>query len=312
MKRFSQVDYGIKHSAYGHLPLELCFVECALARADGALGSAAAAATTGDPAARPRPTPPAGGYPAPEQAATGAPPPARLPTPIRADVAAARPTDPDPPAPTAVPPHPLDTRPVAAPVAPDSPPPAPAAAPPAAVAPPPAPPAAASAPPVSPPAGTTTAASVTIDQVADLWPRIRRDLKAINRRVEALLSSADPWSVEDGLLTIVASHEFHRKKLNEDGARTVVEEVVSRLLGGPYRIACVGRDEAGPAPAPRAAAPPTPPAPPAATEAIATQDGRCSASSAVSPSWIAWRRPGNDVWAGAESDPHATRRCRRP
>lgn len=196
VKRFSQVDYSLKHSAYGHLPLELCFVECALARAGQATSpseppAARVAAPAPAPVERPAALPPA--MPAPAVAPVPAP---------------------------AVPARPAATRPVAAPT------PAPEQVAPTAPAPP-------------------TTPEVTLEQVAELWPRLRRDLKAVDRRLEALLSSADPWRIADGQLTLVASYEFHRNKLNDEQARATIEAVLARLVGGPLRVSCLSREEAG-------------------------------------------------------------------
>src|SRR3954451_12933714 len=87
VKRFSQVDYGIRHSVYGHLPLELCLIDCILVRTGAATSAPVEAAARPAPAAprplpnRPAPRPGAIEPPQPERAAP--PPPDRLPTPIR-------------------------------------------------------------------------------------------------------------------------------------------------------------------------------------------------------------------------------------
>ena len=85
----------------------------------------------------------------------------------------------------------------------------------------------------------------TVDQFADLWPSIRADVKAVNRRIEALLASIDPVAVQGSTLTLAAAYEFHRKRMSDDDVRRVVEEAISRIVGQPVAITCVLRGDIG-------------------------------------------------------------------
>jgi DNA polymerase III subunit gamma/tau len=210
VKRFSQVDYGLRHSAYGHLPLELCLVECVLAR------TGAGATPRSEPATAPV-------APREEAPPNNPAPPAREPVPIRP--AATTPRERAPELTPPPPPRPVETRPVAASDAPA--PPVPTPEPPPEVA----------TQPATP--------DISIERVQDLWPRIRQGVRAINRRIEALLASADPHSVHDGVLTLIATYPFHRDKLNQDDCRAIVEEVIAQVLGGPYHLSCVTQEELG-------------------------------------------------------------------
>ncbi len=91
--------------------------------------------------------------------------------------------------------------------------------------------------------GTTQPGGLDVERIADLWPRIRQDVKAINRRIEALLSSVDPTAVHGDNIVLVAAYEFHRNRLNADEVRQVVEDVIGRLVGNQVRISCVLRGE---------------------------------------------------------------------
>jgi hypothetical protein len=104
-----------------------------------------------------------------------------------------------------------------------------------------------------------------IDQIADLWPRIRADVKAVNRRIEALLASIDPIAIDGNRVTLAAAYDFHRRRMNEDEVRAVVEEAIGRVLGRTVTIDCVMRGDLATAPAPAtpAAEPPTLVPPPA-------------------------------------------------
>lgn len=202
-RRFGELDFTIKHSPYSHLPLEVALVEATFD-----LG----ANTSGDSQ-----------KPASSSGSTEPPP---TPTPIRTIR-----EEPRPPAPS------LRDRvrgtepvrnggptgtinrvpdPVPAPVAVETP------------------------PVVTPP---PTEGALTVEQLADLWPRIRMDVKSLNRRIEALLASVDPARVNGDVVTLVAAYPFHRDKLNSDDVRAVVESVMSRLAGRPIQVQCTLKDE---------------------------------------------------------------------
>ena len=74
--------------------------------------------------------------------------------------------------------------------------------------------------------------------------RIRQDVKALNRRVEALLQQADPAVIRGDTIYLVSPYEFHRTKLNSDEARRIVEDVISRHLDRRLQVRCISRDEA--------------------------------------------------------------------
>ena len=73
--------------------------------------------------------------------------------------------------------------------------------------------------------------SFDIEQIADLWPNVRADVKALNRRIEALLSEVDPVAISGNQVTLAVPYPFHRDKLNSDDVRETVGGVLSRLVG---------------------------------------------------------------------------------
>jgi len=84
---------------------------------------------------------------------------------------------------------------------------------------------------------------LSVGQLADLWLQIRNDVKAVNRRIEALLASIDPVAVSGANITLAAAYDFHRKRMNEDEVRGVVEDAISRIVGQRVTIQCVLRGE---------------------------------------------------------------------
>ena len=97
--------------------------------------------------------------------------------------------------------------------------------------------------------GTANAPAVTVDGalaievVVDLWVKIRNDVKAVNRRVEALLQQVDPIHVNGETVILTSPYEFHRNRLNSDEVRHVVEDVISRLVNRRVQVSCIAREE---------------------------------------------------------------------
>ncbi len=77
---------------------------------------------------------------------------------------------------------------------------------------------------------------ITVDQLHDLWPKIRLDIKARDRRIEALLSSCDPANVNGSSITLITNYKFHWEKMNEDASRELIESVISRLVNQPVSV----------------------------------------------------------------------------
>src|SRR5829696_868525 len=82
-----------------------------------------------------------------------------------------------------------------------------------------------------------------IEHIAELWPNVRADVKALNRRVEALLSEVDPVAISGNQITLAVPYPFHRDKLNSDDVRETVGGVLSRLLGKEISLVCILRSE---------------------------------------------------------------------
>ena len=102
---------------------------------------------------------------------------------------------------------------------------------------------------------------LSLATIVDLWSKIRADVKAVNRRIEALLQQVDPAAVNGSQIVLVSPYEFHRNRVNTDEVRQVVEGVIGRLVNANVQVICVPREDvprmAG---APAAEAPPVEPA----------------------------------------------------
>jgi DNA polymerase-3 subunit gamma/tau len=85
---------------------------------------------------------------------------------------------------------------------------------------------------------------LSLSGIVDLWSKIRADVKAINRRIEALLQQVDPAAVNGSQVILVSPYEFHRNRVNTDEVRQVVESVIGRLVNAKVQVTCVAREEA--------------------------------------------------------------------
>ncbi|MEZ4532238.1 MAG: DNA polymerase III subunit gamma/tau [Thermomicrobiales bacterium] len=114
---------------------------------------------------------------------------------------------------------------------------------------------------------------ITVELLHDLWPKIRLDIKARDRRIEALLSSCDPASVNGAAITLVTNYKFHWEKMNEDASRELVESVIGRLVNQQVSVSTEMRGANGaasqPAPASTRASTLAADHPPATVEAPA-------------------------------------------
>ncbi len=202
-RRFSEIDFSIKHSPFPQLPLEVAVVEAA-----GYL----------EPQPQVRESEPS----AARQADSSHVPEHPRPTSLRDRVR-----------------NPAATRNASAPAV------VPTAQEPAQITPlrPVSPPSPASASPTAPAGG----GDVDVEHIANLWPSVRADVKALNRRIEALLSEVDPVAVTGNQITLAVPYPFHRDKLNSDDVRDTVGGVLSRLLGRTFTLQCVLRGEVMPA-----------------------------------------------------------------
>ncbi len=102
--------------------------------------------------------------------------------------------------------------------------------------------------PTSPPPATRQAppsgpGNAMLEHLLANWAHIRRDVKAENSRIAALLSSADPASVTDDKIILAAPYEFHRNKLNDDNVRQVIERVLEQYTHASLAVVCLAPDE---------------------------------------------------------------------
>jgi DNA polymerase-3 subunit gamma/tau len=226
VKLFSELDYQLRVSSYGQLPLELAVIEAVIAPAPATVAAGAAAGAS-RPVVRPeRKTPPSPPVVQPTTGTSGKPPiietaspsgaspvaePASQPG-IPADMATRQTSPPQPVAPED--PriqHQAQTR-------------------------------RASELPVETGEGVAAANAdaAALERIEGLWPAIVRDVRVHNKTLQALLNSgARPVDVKDDTLILEVPSEWLMNQLEKPAMRQIVEQVISKHMGTMFSIRCV-------------------------------------------------------------------------
>lgn len=202
LKRLSELDFELRTSPYGQLPLELAVVEAITAPLPAA-----------QPAAPPRSAPPA----------------------ARPD-AASRPVTQPPPVRPAPPPPSKAATPLSAesePEAEQTPEPAPVSRP--------APPRAEPVPAAEPaPVYGERQPLRDLTDLQERWPAIVRDIRAQNRNLEALIKSGiHPFDVSDDVVTLKTDTDWLLAKIQERPNVLIIEQLLERHTGTKYRLRAV-------------------------------------------------------------------------
>ncbi|WP_448540829.1 DNA polymerase III subunit gamma/tau [Roseiflexus sp.] len=226
VKLFSELDYQLRVSSYGQLPLELAVIEAVIASAPATV-AAGAPAVASRPVVRPeRKTPPSPPVVQPTTGTSGKPPIIETASPSGASPVAEPASQPGIPADMAT----RQTSPPQ-PVAPDDPriqhqaqtrr---------------------ASEPPVETGEGVAAANAdvAALEQIESIWHNITRDVRVHDKTLQALLNSGvRPVDVKDGTLILEVPSEWFVARLEKPAVRQIVEQVISKHMGTMFSIRCV-------------------------------------------------------------------------
>lgn len=72
---------------------------------------------------------------------------------------------------------------------------------------------------------------LTLEKLEEHWPDFIAALKSYNHSVAAVLRSARPKSVKDGIVTIEAFYKFHLEKLSEPKTKDMLAATLKKLFG---------------------------------------------------------------------------------
>ncbi len=226
VKLFSALDYQLRTTPYGQLPLELAVVEALLGQPAAPAAPARRSEGSGARAPLSQPAAPVrrAAPPLPAEAPVPATPQAPPPTP-RSEAAPPNVTAAPPPArPEPAPPD------EATPAVPD----------PGSDLPPPSPTPASAAPVArSPEAAAAANADFSLLELVEAhWEEIKRDVRPRSPTVQALLHSVRPIDVEGNTVVLLAASPFHKENLEKAQNRRIVEEVMQRRLGVTLALRC--------------------------------------------------------------------------
>ena len=78
-----------------------------------------------------------------------------------------------------------------------------------------------------------------VSEVNDsVWKTILSMVKPINASIEALLRAARPIGYDGKTLTLGVFYRFHKERLEDNHHRSVLEEIVGKVLKSPTRVIC--------------------------------------------------------------------------
>jgi DNA polymerase-3 subunit gamma/tau len=230
VKLFSELDYKLRTSAYGQLPLELAIVGAIAARAESRRmeGPAPAAPTIQGAAAQPpRPAPRPVAAPAkaptprddPPQAPPSAQDAGQQLAPAEPPIEHAAPVEPPPPAQAGElkpAPAPAEPQPMAEPAESES--------------------------DLSERIASDNVAAAVLDQVESVWDDVLQGIKARDRTLFVLLTSSGgvkPIDLKDDVIVFEVKNDWQVKRIEQPTPRRVIETVLSKYMGANYRISCV-------------------------------------------------------------------------
>ncbi len=233
IRLLSNLDYQLRVSAYGHLPLELALVEALVTQAPTPAAApprpAAPAQPTAPPKSRKAAPPPAPARPAASEKAQPATPAPHTNGAHSEPVP--RPPQEQPPAAEqaaepAEPAHPAEPA-----QSPDTAPPEPVAAHPAAH-------------------SDTEEAMQTVnqelsmlDQVEAVWAAVVRDVRPHDNKLQAMLRDVFPVDVEGNTVVLLAKYPFHRSQIEKPLSRQIIEQVLSTHLNTTVAIRCIMEEQ---------------------------------------------------------------------
>lgn len=84
-----------------------------------------------------------------------------------------------------------------------------------------------------------TKRDIGLAQVRAAWPQILQRVRSRSVAAAALLKACEPVDMEEGRIVLRFRYSFHRDKVEEQANKSLVEEVVSSVLGEFYPIHCV-------------------------------------------------------------------------
>ncbi len=218
LKVFSGVDYNLKVSPYGQLPLELALMECLINREQVSVAPKAVPQNITRPTAIATPA-------RPQPQAVVAPRPAEPIAPPKVAAPVAKPVAPAVPAlemAEALEEYSAKSDPKEA---------------------------------ISPAPAKTENHGLELEAVSQAWMRVLKSLDSHSKMTAAVLKEAKPIAVEGNRVSLAFNYTFHYKRISQDAASiTMIEDYFSKEVGQTVIVKCLDNSESNPN-APKAATP---------------------------------------------------------
>ena len=83
-------------------------------------------------------------------------------------------------------------------------------------------------------------ANLTIEMLREKWDDVLMRVRQSNRNVEALLRSAEPLKIDEGVIVLGFYYEVHAKRFEkEEKGREIIERALDQVFQHKYRVKCV-------------------------------------------------------------------------
>jgi len=86
---------------------------------------------------------------------------------------------------------------------------------------------------------TPETGKLSLEWVQGNWELVLIKIKPQSNQVRALLNSAYPMAVDGDKVILACEADFHREKLMEGKRQSLIEQVLSEVIGSPCRVECV-------------------------------------------------------------------------
>jgi len=84
----------------------------------------------------------------------------------------------------------------------------------------------------------STAAISLLEQVEAVWNEVVRDVRPYDSTLQAILRGVRPVDIEGDTIVLLASSKFHKDNIQKARNRQIIEEVLTKHMGGSFAIRC--------------------------------------------------------------------------
>lgn len=82
-----------------------------------------------------------------------------------------------------------------------------------------------------------------LEQIEAVWADVVRDVRVEDMNLQAILRGVQPVDVEGATVVLLAQSKFHHDQVEKPHSRLIVETILSRHLGSNFRVRCVRQEQ---------------------------------------------------------------------